>query len=433
MSKSFLSFLLLVFCYRFSSAFEKDGSGSIIGVNGTQLMLYGKPYKFVGTNCYQIATLWGTNNGCGGEFSEAQLDLFFSSLPKHSLVRFWAFQGTLAINDITKKLDWGPIDRVFNACEAYGHRLIASLTNQWGTCDNNLFKEPSWYFGGYMDIFNNNTNTTDGMDLTPLSYWDYVNQIVPRYRDSPALGMWEPINEAEASTCPGLPTASACNGYQTCPNETYASLALRYFFDNIGALIHELDPYHLIESGLLGGGQCGSSGGDYSFVSASPGIDVLSYHDYYGSAAMGGDQWNGIAVRLQQARELDKPIIGGESGMLAGVNASEENQCYSYYDRGIYYKNKLDAQLGNGSSGLLVWDYSQTNTTGPCNYNTWLGDPVMTVIQTYPIDIYPSGTTSSTAQSSSSSTAQSSSSTILFSSYLLILFCVFYPYERLFC
>ena len=34
--------------------------------------------------------------------------------------------------------------------------------------------------------------------------------------------------------------------------------------------------------------------GDYQYVSASPGIDVLSYHDYYGPAALGGDQWNGL-------------------------------------------------------------------------------------------------------------------------------------------
>jgi len=171
------SLFLVLICFscfyiHFVQSFEKDGSRSIIGANGTQLMLYGKPYKFVGVNCYQIATLWGTNNGCGLEFSDFELDLFFGSLPNNSLVRFWAFQGTLAINYQTKELDWGPIDRIFNACEAYGHRLIPSLTNQYGTCDNNLWKEPSWFFGGYMDIFNNNTNTTEGFDLTPLSYWD---------------------------------------------------------------------------------------------------------------------------------------------------------------------------------------------------------------------------------------------------------------------
>jgi len=32
---------------------------------------------------------------------------------------------------------------------------------------------------------------------------------------------------------------------------------------------------------------------------------------------MGGDQWNGIAVRIAQAASLDKPIIAGEMGLDA--------------------------------------------------------------------------------------------------------------------
>lgn len=382
------SLILLQSCL----AFVKDGSGSIIGVNGTQLMLYGKPYKFVGTNCYQIATLWGTNAGCGGEFSDEQLDSFFSALPAHSLVRFWAFQGTLGINDNTFELDWTPIDRVFNVCETYGHRLIPSLANQGGTCDNDYYQGPAWYFGGFKEVFNNKTNT-NGLGLTPLSYWDYVNQIVPRYKNSSALGMWELINEPGPNTCLGSSIQSYCLNNSSCLNQTYASLALRYFYDNVGNLIHQLDPYHLVESGMLGSGQCGTSGEDYAFVSESDGIDVLSYHDYYGSDPLGGDQWNGIAVRLNQAKQLNKPIIGGESGILAGIDPNSSNECYSYYERGVYYEQKLNYQLGNGSSGLLVWDYSQVNNTdGSCTYNTWIGDPVMNVIQNYKIDIYNNDT-----------------------------------------
>ena len=94
-----------------------------------------------------------------------------------------------------------------------------------------------------------------------------------------------------------------------------AASALRYFFDTVGAEIHALDPKHLVESGLLGGGQCGTQGSDYQYVSASPGIDVLSYHDYYGPAALGGDQWNGLAVRFAQMAALGKPIIAGEVGL----------------------------------------------------------------------------------------------------------------------
>ena len=93
---------------------------------------------------------------------------------------------------------------------------------------------------------------------------------------------------------------------------------LEYFFTTVGAQIHLLDPEHLVEGGFLGGGQCGTSGSDYQRVGASPGIDVLSVHDYYGAVPLGGDQWNGMAVRFAQAKALDKPIITGEAGILAG-------------------------------------------------------------------------------------------------------------------
>ncbi len=73
-----------------------------------------------------------------------------------------------------------------------------------------------------------------------------------------------------------------------------------------------------MEAGLLGGGQCGTWGPTIEAVGASPGIDVLSVHDYYGSAPLGGDQWNGLAVRFSQASALQKPIITGEAGIMAG-------------------------------------------------------------------------------------------------------------------
>ncbi len=60
------------------------------------------------------------------------------------------------------------------------------------------------------------------------------------------------------------------------------------------------------------------SGPDYQIVGASPGIDVLSVHDYYGSPEVGGDQWNGLALRFAQASGLHKPIITGEVGITGG-------------------------------------------------------------------------------------------------------------------
>ncbi len=354
-------------------------AAGVIGASGDHLTLNGRVYRFTGVNAYEIATDWGTNAGCGADVTETQLDQFFASLAPDSLVRFWAFQGTMATNVKTGQIDWGPLDRVFAAAAAHGQRLIPVLTDQGGTCDGDHWQDPSWYSGGFEQV-DDDPAGTDGVNLTPLSYWSYLQAIVNRYKDSPALGMWEPISEAEASTCPPQFEPSNCSGNQTCPDEAVAAQALRSFFDVVGAEIHTLDPTHLVENGLLGGGQCGTSGADYQYVSASPGVDVLSYHDYYdASVAMGGDQWNGLGVRFSQAAAVDKPIIGGEVGIVAGAGTG----CLSPSQRGTDMADKIEVQMQAGSSGVLVWNWVPT-LTQPCSYDVAPGDPLLNVLATEP-------------------------------------------------
>ena len=343
----------------------------LIQASGAHLILNGAVYHFTGVNAYEAATQWGVNEGCGGELSDAQLNQLFSSLPPNSLVRIWAFQGSMATNVSTRQLDWGPLDRVFAAATAHGQRLIVVLTDQDGTCDGGYWQNAAWYSGGFKTTIGDAT-TGSAAGLDPIPYWAYLQDIVRRYADSPALGMWEPVSEAEASSCPAQFQGSNCYGHLTCPDESAAAGALRYFFDTVGAEIHLLDPTHLVESGLGGGGQCGTQGTDYRYVSASPGIDVLSYHDYYGAVSMGGDQWNGESVRMNQAMLLGKPIIGGELGLLAGDGPG----CMSYAARDALMTTKESAQMGAGSSGVLAWDWV-TDPSTACNYDIGPSDPLM--------------------------------------------------------
>jgi hypothetical protein len=349
-----------------------------IQASGRNLVLDGQAYRFVGVNAYEIATDWGTNAGCGAMLSDSQLNAFFASLRPDSLVRIWAFQGSMAINVHTFQLDWAPLDRVFAAAAAHGQRLVVSLTDQGGTCDDEHWQDPSWYEGGFTDVFDDPTST-GGRGLTPMSYWAYLQAIVTRYRSSPALGMWEPISEPEASTCPSRYEPHDCSSHQTCPNESVAAHALRHFFDVVGGEIHALDPDHLVEDGMLGGGQCGTQGSDYEYVSASPGIDVLSYHDYYpGPERLGGDKWNGLAVRFRQAAALDKPIIAGEMGIRAGP------ACTSLRRRSREMTARIQAQMAAGSVGALLWDW-MPEATSACTYDIVPGDPVLRAISSYPL------------------------------------------------
>ncbi len=345
---------------------------SLIQASGTQLYLHGSPYRFIGLNAYEAATDWGVNEGCGANLSNAQLEGLFSSLPHDSLVRFWAFQGTMATNVHTHQLDWAPLDRVFSAAASHHQRLIVTMTDQGGVCDGGHWQDPAWYEGGFMSVFDSPT-TTDGNGLTPLPYWTYLQEIVTRYARSPAVGMWEPISEAEASTCPAAFEPTQCSGHQQCINEAIAASALRHFFDVVGAEIHALDPRHLVESGLLGGGQCGTQGADYGYVSASPGIDVLSYHDYYGAKPFGGDRWNGLAVRFRQSVVVGKPIIGGE----VGADASASIDCQSLRLRELSLRQIVGAQLSRGGSGDLLWNWVPVPQPN-CSYDIGPADPVMT-------------------------------------------------------
>ena len=341
-----------------------------ITAQGQSLEIGGVPSKFTGFNAYQLATDWGTNVGCGTMATPDQIDAFFASLRPNSLVRFWAFQGAFGTDIHTHQIDWQPLDNIFYSAARHHVYLIPVISDQAGTCDGGTWQDPAWYSGGFRDVYDS-PNDSDGRGLTPVSYWDYMNDLVSRYADSPAIGMWEPMSEAEASTCPAADQPSNCAGNQTCPDETAAASALKYFFTTVGDQIHYLDPRHLVEGGFLGGGQCGTNWHDYGLVGSSPGIDVLSVHDYYGAAPMGGDQWNGIAERFAEAESLNKPIITGEAGMLAGVGQSG---CVSLQQRATYMTSKMSAQFAAGDSAFLVWDWI-LDPLGPCNTNTGPTDP----------------------------------------------------------
>jgi mannan endo-1,4-beta-mannosidase len=343
--------------------------------SGQNLEVGGVPKKLSGVNAYEIATAWGTNAGCGGMESAGQIASLFASLAPNSIVRFWAFQGDLATNVNTHQIDWAPIDQVFYLAAQYHVYLIPVITDQGGTCDGQHWQDPSWYAGGYKDVFDDAANSADS-GLTPLSYWTYLQDIVARYGNSPALGMWEPVSEAEASTCPTGDEPLRCSGHQTCPDEGTAAADLSAFFTAVGGEIHSLDPGRLIEEGLLGGGQCGTAGQDFQKVGASPGIDVLSVHDYYGPTALGGDRWNGLADRFAQAAALDKPIVAGEVGIIAGNGPG----CESLAERASDMAAKMKTQFATGSSAFLVWDWTG-DPPGRCSYNTGPGDPLMGLLE----------------------------------------------------
>src|SRR3954452_1551634 len=162
---------------------------NVITRSGATLMLHGQAYRFTGVNAYELATYWSVNAGCGAQLSDSELDAFFAGLRPDSVVRFWAFQA-LAVNKSSRTLDFTGIDRVFAAAERRGQRLLPVLGNQSGTCDDGHWKDAAWFGGGYGGTYDDSGR---GLQVMPYSSW--VTTVVNRYKGSPALGMWEALNE----------------------------------------------------------------------------------------------------------------------------------------------------------------------------------------------------------------------------------------------
>ena len=130
-----------------------------------------------------------------------------------------------------------------------------------------------------------------------VSYRDWVAEVVNRYKDDPTILAWQLVNEAEVK--PGRDTGCSTN----------AAGILKSFAADVSGLVKSIDPNHLVSLGTMGGGQCGAQGSEYEDVHSVPTIDLCEYHDYQPNAAMPGDQWNGLQVRIDQCQALNKPLF----------------------------------------------------------------------------------------------------------------------------
>ena len=186
---------------------------------GTSLYLDGKPWQFTGTNVPQAATDYTLNGGCGAEIN---LPAFFDSLPPNSVVRVnFAQDETIdvgpGLSHTVVNRDWRALDNVVaDADQSTTHvRLIAYLATQGGVCDGGIYKSDDWYKSGYLQPYAGPVGYGDSADYAHSSYWAYLQQVVSRYAGNPAILMWEPMSEPEASVC--LPGYSGGGAMATTP------------------------------------------------------------------------------------------------------------------------------------------------------------------------------------------------------------------------
>jgi mannan endo-1,4-beta-mannosidase len=323
---------------------------------GSGLCLDGQPYRFTGLNIYNaniLSNCWYTLGSGSG------LDSSLTAIGTgQEAFRAWFFQRLATTNGVR---DWSAFDHTLAVAAAHGERIVVTLTNQWGNCENisgsPVYKSESWYQSGYK------LSLDPGMTAT---YREWVREVVTRYRDNPTILAWQMINEGEAKT-------SANGSCSSTAEANVHSWAL-----DISGLIKSLDSNHLVSLGTIGSGQCGTSTGtSYEDLHAISTIDLCEYHDYDSpSSPMPGDQWNGLATRLSQCQALGKPMFVGE----VGIKTSDVS---SLSIRAADMAAKFSAQFGAGVVGELPWEWAASGQNTGDGYSIGPNDPILALLSAY--------------------------------------------------
>jgi mannan endo-1,4-beta-mannosidase len=328
----------------FSGQAPADPTGNpFVTRQGTQLMLAGQPFHFTGLNIYNA----NSRGNCYVTLGEGSgLDQALTQWgPGKTVMRAWFYQ-TLATSGGHR--DWAAFDHTLAVARAHGVRVIATLGDQWGDCEDGQYKTAAWYAGGYRG------DLAGGI----VAYRAWVAEVAARYKDDPTIMAWQLMNEAETKTARN--EGCAAGGPDT----------LRAFATDLGGLVRSLDPNHLVSLGTIGGGQCGTQGSEYEYVHASPGIDLCEYHDYNDpTSPLPGDQWNGLAARVAACRALGKPLFVGEIGIKPGDVGG------SLPARADAYARKINAGFGAGVAGELVWAWRSSD-----GYEVGPGDPALAAL-----------------------------------------------------
>lgn len=345
-----------------TTAATPDTNSGFVERSGTTLTLNGKPFRFIGINIYMAAS-GGTPSSCGGELYP-NVGVPLSHMPNGIVFRFWAFQNFFVSNG---SFNWAALDQVLTIAADHNDRVIPVLANQGSYCDT--AKDLSWYQRGYKSV-------VEPGDIVP--YRQYVADIVTRYADNPTIAMWQLVNEGQGINSDG-----------TC-NEAAALRALLAFSDDVGGLVHSLDPHHLVSLGVIPGwngsgtpdGQwCGAMNSDYETLMASPGNDICDYHDYgYPTNPMGIPFAPDLTTAIQMCHADGKPIMVAETGILADSPTI-------LAPRAAEFRAKFSAQFQAGVVGELMWawtvkpDYVVPDSDA--DYGISQGDPALALLGTF--------------------------------------------------
>ncbi|PKS12638.1 hypothetical protein jhhlp_000846 [Lomentospora prolificans] len=199
-------------------------------------------------------------------------------------------------------------DKVVDAAEKVGIKLIVALTNNWAD------------YGG-MDMYTVNLGGQYHDDFYRLPiikdhFKAYVKEFVNRYKDSPAIMAWELANEPRCGA----------DGTRNLPRSENCTVELMTgWIDEMSTYIKSLDSNHLVTWGGEGGFNIesddwaynGADGGDFDHELTLENIDFgvfHSYPDWWSKTVEWTNQW--IRDHAESGRKAGKPVVHEEYGWM---------------------------------------------------------------------------------------------------------------------
>lgn len=371
------------------------GGSPFLGASGQQLLLHGRPYRFVGFNMWRAAVNSANvppNTGYlvnSGTILDTSLkDLLAGGAKINAFRTFFLQQFALHNGAGTGVYDWSAFDKVLSVADANGFKVIACLADQWSFETDSTTAGPGALTTPFYGSWNGSVFTPGTYSTGPwttfefYSYRQFVTDVVTRYKSDPRILFWELGNELSVENPIGT-------------LDVNGEPILAGFVADMGALIKSIDPNHLLSLGCGGNGNGGTSSGDYQTIHASPYLDLCSYHDYQPWASQGAltadQRWiqsfdtnNGLNVRVTQAAALNKPVYVGEAGLHANAAPCSGNLTTTSPGRGFYLNSKMGYAFNTytGIVGYLPWQYDDRGL-GSDDYNYGPTDPSLGVISTY--------------------------------------------------
>ncbi|EIW85194.1 glycoside hydrolase family 5 protein [Coniophora puteana RWD-64-598 SS2] len=241
----------------------KRTSSPFVSSEGSEFVVNGTNFKYIGTNAYWLPTL---------QDDEISTTLAKMAATGIKVVRLWAFNDVDAvpsngtyfqvIQDGKTSINEGPnglqrLDKVIELAEQQGLYVLLSLTNNFfpnvaktSTKRGESQSLPRNYLSndyGGMDLYVREFGAKHHDDFFTeekiiSAFQNYTSHIVSRYADKPSVFSWEIANGPSCNST--LPSSGSCQ--TTTVTKWHATMASH---------IKSVDPNHLVSAGTSGG-QC---------------------------------------------------------------------------------------------------------------------------------------------------------------------------------